>query len=104
MSETRDPDAPTMDELKERLNGAKERNAQRMKILSQYGQLDPNGVVMTRLEVLIDCLLDEESRLIFEIKFEETMERAIEQAIQEAQKSQLVLPDDKTVKKLGDLS
>lgn len=94
-AEERSPDGePTMEELQERWEAAKQRNQQRLGELTKYGRLDPTGVLLNRLEALLQAILDERSRVIYEIRFEEMMAAVIEEAISEAAKQALLKPGD----------
>lgn len=92
MSDAVEDVEPTDEELAERLQEAKDRNQGRAQELAKYGRLDPAGVMLNRLEVLLQSIFDERSRLVFEIRFEEMMEGVIEDALAQAKTQQLLAP------------
>lgn len=71
----------------------REANAARVKALMELGRRpDPGGVLMARVNLLLDLLLDPDARTEFEMAFEATMTDMLDQAIGQARQMSLLVP------------
>lgn len=95
MSDSEAPSEPSNDELQQQLDELRAKNQEVAKELAQYGRLDPSGIMLNRLEVLLQAIFDEHSRLVYEIRFETMMEGVLQDALAEGRKQQLVVPPPK---------
>lgn len=86
----------TTEELQEAVAELKKLNQEKflrlnsMRVNSQQMTLDPTGVMLTRLEALVDFLLDDRMKLLFEYKFEAEIGGQLEDALSEVTRMQLL--------------
>jgi len=68
-------------------------NAEKFAQLQKSGiRLDPASVVMTRLNTLLEFLLSEDDRTLYEIEFEEAVKEILDKADEQVRKAQLLAP------------
>lgn len=85
-------DNVSIEDLKLAIQEVRERNRKNFAYIEAREQtLDPYGVMLTRLNVLIDFIMPvEKQKLFFEYSFELTMEKQLEAAVSEVNKSLLL--------------
>lgn len=76
--------------LRAQLASVREINRQKYRaLLSMNAEIAPPGVIMARLETLLEMLLDDDARLGFDLGFENKMTEVLNQCLAEARQAHI---------------
>lgn len=63
-----------------------------MRIYRQGKTIDPMAMMMLKLEVLVQCIMDDDSRNLFELAFEVELEKMLKEVEIQVNASKLIVP------------